>query len=545
MELFKGRHKKLKYTAAIIFLVFGCIATLGALTYASMTSTAQYQVNNLRVEQKDTALVVTWDETDAAGYELFLQRNGERPRVYTAEENNCSIEPEVLDQEYRVTVTAVNAFGGLSAAKSQNIQTKKLDQTIETEEEKFVGIEEHSRAMEAQAHGEMTYSSSDPSIVEVSAKGVMKYMSEGRAEITVKVAEGNQYKAAKKTVPITVYPDQLDTPQLKLDSKTDVIATLSWEPVEYARGYILKKYDPAKKKYVKFQKYGKDTVSADVVRDQAKYQLMATAKVEGDQIESDPSKTVKVKSTAESAESYGSSHNLLTLDHSTLEMVASISGSGGASVPQSMSHVGDNYVVTFVDHGGSTGVFAVYDKDGNRLDTVGISGMGHANGSTYNPNTNRIYTVKTHRQIRSAECSAYNPETGERESVFTLPRVTSGIAYDSTTNKYCLSKGNEIYLTDDEFNVEEFIWKRIRYNHAQDIGAYNGVAMVCTWVAGNESYIDLYRTTDGAYLGSYNVPIGEIESCFVDDKHLIILMNNATGGWGDCIVRTAEPIALP
>ena len=114
-----------------------------------------------------------------------------------------------------------------------------------------------------------------------------------------------------------------------------------------------------------------------------------------------------------------------------------------------------------------------------------------------------------------------------------------------TNNKYYLSKGNEIYVCDDEFNVEKFIWKRIRYNHAQDIGAYNGVAMVCTWVSGNTSYIDLYRISDGAYLGSYDVSIGEIESCFVDDKHLIILMNNGTGGMGDCILRTVDPIAIP
>ena len=99
-------------------------------------------------------------------------------------------------------------------------------------------------------------------------------------------------------------------------------------------------------------------------------------------------------------------------------------------------------------------------------------------------------------------------------------------------------------MTDSDFKVEQFIWKRIRYNHAQDIGGHNGVALVCTWVSGNESYIDLYRTSDGAYLGGYRVPIGEIESCFVDDRHLIILMNNATR-YGDCILRTKEPIDLP
>ena len=48
-----------------------------------------------------------------------------------------------------------------------------------------------------------------------------------------------------------------------------------------------------------------------------------------------------------------------------------------------------------------------------------------------------------------------------------------------------------------------------------------------------------------AYLGSYDVSIGEIESCFMDNKHLVILMNNGTGGMGDCILRTVDPVELP
>ncbi|MBQ9014794.1 MAG: hypothetical protein IJ109_01615 [Firmicutes bacterium] len=543
--LFKGRHQALKYTAAMIFMVAACVATMGTLAFTSMISTGQYEVTGLDVKQDGTGLEVNWEDADADGYEVFLQTNGERPKIYRAQEPHCRIELDVLDLEYRVTVTAVNRIGGLSAATSDNVTTQKLEQTVETEKDKYVGLEDKKGPLEAEAHGDITYTSSDPSVVAVSRKGVMSYKKDGHAEVTIQVAEGDQYKAAEKTVAVTVYPDTLDTPQMKVGDKTDTTVTLRWDPVEYAKGYTLRRYDPAKKKYRDLMEFTGDTISVEMPRDQAKYKLKATATVGEDQIESEPSEAVKVKATAASAESYGGSHNLMTLDGSNMEVVAHISGSGGASVPQSMSHVGNNYVVTYVDHGGSTGALVTYSNQGERLDTTGISGMGHANGSTYNPNTKRVYTVKTHRQIRSAECSAYDPETGSREKVFQLPKVTSGIAYDWTNNKYCLSKGNEIYVCDDEFNVEKFIWKRIRYNHAQDIGAYNGVAMVCTWVAGNTSYIDLYRISDGAYLGSYNVPIGEIESCFVDDKHLVILMNNGTGGMGDCILRTVDPIAIP
>lgn len=543
--IFTGRFRTIKYIATVLFLIGACIAGLGALAFTSLTSTAQYQVTGLQVQQQGTGLDLTWDDAGADHYGVFLQTNGERPRYFIADKNEYRVELDLLDQDYRVTVMAMNGTGGLSAAKSDEVATVKLEQTIETEKDKYVGLEDKSRDLEAEAHGKVTYESSNPKVVEVSDKGVMSFISDGRAEITMNVREGDQYKAARKTVPVTVYPDTLETPQLTVSKKKNTSVTLSWEPVEYAKGYTLRRLDPAKEKYRDLMDFSGETISVELPRDQAKYKLIATAEVGEDRIESDPSEEVKVKSAAEKADTYVSAYDLKTLDHSNLEVVASIDGSGRASVPQSMSKVGDKYVVTYVDHGGSTGALVAYNNEGQRLESVAISGMGHANGSTYNPNTDRIYTVRTHRQIRSATCSAYDPATGEMEKSFDLPRVTSGIAYDETNNKYILSKGRELYLCDDEFNVEKFVRKRARYNHAQDIGAYNGVAMVCTWVSGNTSYIDLYRTSDGGYLGSYNVPIGEIESCFVDNKYLIILMNNGTGGLGDCILRTAEPIELP
>ena len=552
--LFKGRFVPIKYTAAIVFIVAACVATMGALFFTSMTSTAQYRVSNLEVVQYGTALHLSWDTEDisdrdkddgAAGYMVFLQENGERPQLFQTAENECDISLDVLDREYRVTVTAMNRAGGLSAAVSDNIMTHKLSQTIETEKEKFIGLKNKARDMEEEANSEMTFSSSDESIVEISKDGIMSYKNDGKARITITAEENDQYRSTRKTVPVTVYPDVLDTPIMKKESKTATEVTLSWEPVEYAKGYTLRKYDPARDKYRDIMEMEGTETSVTLPRDEAKYKVKATAMVAGDQIESDPSEEIDVAAAAAKAQSFGASHNLGTLNSSNLEVVARIDGVGSASVPQSMSHVGDSYVVTFVNFAGSVGALVSYSNTGEYQGSTGISGMGHANGSTYNPNTGHIYTVKTHREIRSASCTAFDAATGETARNFTLPRTTSGIAYDETNNKYYLSKGNELYICDSDFNVEKFIWKRIRYNHAQDIGGHNGVVMVCTWVSGNTSYIDLYRVKDGAYLGSYNVPIGEIESCFMDNKHLIILMNNGTGGLGDCILRTRDPVELP
>ena len=49
---------------------------------------------------------------------------------------------------------------------------------------------------------------------------------------------------------------------------------------------------------------------------------------------------------------------------------------------------------------------------------------------------------------------------------------------------------------------------------------------------------------DGAYLGSYDVSLGEIESCAVDDGYLVILMN-VQGSMEDKIYKTKKRIAIP
>ena len=247
--LFHGRFRKLKYAGLLLLLIAACIATMGMLFFTSMTSTAQYEVSGLKVEQDGTGLEISWDPTDADVYEVFLQQNGEWPKRYLVDENRCRIDLDVLDQEYRVTVTARNNHGGLSAAESRNLMTQKLDQTIETEKEKYVGLKDKERNIEAEAHGKITYTTSNPAIVTVTKDGILQFKKDGKAEVSIHVAEGDQYNAADKTVPVTVYPDQLDTPEMKLGKVTDTDAVLRWDPVQYAKGYTLRKYSPAKDKY--------------------------------------------------------------------------------------------------------------------------------------------------------------------------------------------------------------------------------------------------------------------------------------------------------
>lgn len=544
IKIFGHRFVALKNIFAILFLVTTCIVNLGILTYLGFLDHSGYEVRNLKVQQEGINLKLTWDKEDCYGFEVYLLQDRKRPKTFMVEKNYCLIELSELNMKYNVIVTAKGEGGGNHGAQTSSIYTRKVKQEIETAKESFAGFEDGDGYVGAKAPGELTFSSSDEKIVRVGPKGGLRYGTRGRAEVTINAGETPQYRPGRKTVAITVYPEALETPVLKVANKDEFTSTLSWDKVAFAQGYILQKYSPVQDAYETFKECKADENTVTLQRNQAKYRVKAVAKVEDVEVESKHSEAAEVQSTAATAETYGGYKNLKTLDHSNLEIVTSVKGIGRASVPQSMSLVNGNLVIAYASHDGNTGALVAYDQDGNRVQEASVSGMGHGNGSTYNPYTGRIYTVKTHKGVRSNLCTVYDGASFSNVGTFSLPRQTSGMAYDECNNKFYLAKGNELYVTDSDFNVEHAYGKFIRYNHAQDIGGHNGVVMVCTWVAGNESYIDLYRISDGAYLGSYNVPIGEIESCFIDDKHLVVLMNNATGS-GDCIMRTIDPVVIP
>lgn len=544
-KIFGKKHLRLKTAGAVAFLVAACMSTLGVLTYIGVLDDSRYEVSGLTIKQNGLGLDVTWNEEECDGYEVFLFQNGELPQAIQVEENKCRIELEELGKDYKVVVTAKTEDGASKGAASKKIHAVKIAQPIETSKEEFAGFEGNADNLKAKAPEQIEYVSTNEEVVEVNENGTLEYKKPGEAEIKIKAEEGKQYRKGEKRIEVTVFPDQLKAPEAKLAKEEDTTVTVRWSEVAFAQKYNVMKRNPVDGNYELVEETDAKTRSIELPRSHAIYKVRATAEVEGESVESALSKEVKVKSPAESAETYSSYNNLRTLDHDSLELITNVNGLGNATVPQSMSLVNGNFVISYASHSGNAGALVEYDQNGNRVRESSTSGMGHANGSTYNPNTGKIYTVRTHRSIWSPLCTTFNAEDFSGAGSFNLPKNCSGIAYDGTLNKYYLSKGNEIYITDTDFKVEKFIWKKIRYNHAQDIGGAEGVVMVCTWVSGNESYIDMYRATDGAYIGGYSVPIGEIESVVMVDKHLVLLMNNSGGGNVDQLLRTVEPVALP
>lgn len=536
---------KSKIHVAVAILAAACIGAFAVFVFAEGPPVITEKVTGLELIQDGTAINITWDDMECDGYDLTYTCEGRTTPVYDIETNTYTIEDVALNKYYSVTVSAKLRSGYNSREADAEIFTEKLKQKIKVNTDSFDGFKGDTFTIKASGFGDISFEAGSKKTASVNDKGKVKLKKSGHTDITVQASGDGLHQSGSKKIRVNVYPKTLAEPgRISAENISDTRVKIKWDPVDFASSYSVLKKNAATGKFEEAAESDGDGNYVEITRDAGSYAVKAHATVHETRIDGRLSKSVEVTGCADGAKTYSSAHNIGSLNESNLELVRVINGDGGTRVPQSLTLKDGNYVVAYVNHGGTEGKFITYSSSGECIDIVSASGMGHANGSAYNPNTDKFYVVKTHKNIKSATCSTYSGDTKASEGSFELPRVTSGIAYDISSNKYYLSKGNEIYVCSSEFEVEKFIHKSARYDHAQDIGAYNGVVLVCTWVSGNTSYIDMYRASDGGYLGSYDVSIGEIESCVVDDGYLVILMNTI-GSSKDRIYRTKERIAIP
>ena len=539
----KRHNKRLFREILLVFLAI--LLASSVLLFVKGPDIITKSVRGLTLEQDGFDINVSWKEMDCEGYDITIQCEGRRTMV-PVEDNSYTIHNIFLFKTYSVTVTARLKSGHNSRAASADIVTEKIKQDTTVDVKYYEGLAGDEFKVTATGIGPITFSSEDKELATVNERGRIKLHHSGHTKVIATAAGDGIYDVGTAEVEIDIFPDELDQPKkpsVKYISNSR--ALLEWKPVEYAKSYRILKKNIVTGKYKKLFDTEDASTSAEVTRATGKYAIKPLSYVRDVNLEGPKSDSFEIKGAAAKAKSYSSSKIIKNLNGDNLTVFRQINGDGKTRVPQSLSQTDDSYVVSYVNMGGSTGKLISYDKDdGECTSIVPASGMGHANGTTYNPNTNKFYVVKTHKSYKTNSCSTYDGTTKASKGSFDLPKITSGIAYDESNNKFYLSKGNEIYVCDSKFNVEKFIPKRIRYNHAQDVGAYNGVVLVCTWVSGSKSFIDMYRASDGDYLGSYNVSIGEVESCVVDDGYLVILMNKI-GTSKDYIYKTKERIDIP
>ena len=155
-----------------------------------------------------------------------------------------------------------------------------------------------------------------------------------------------------------------------------------------------------------------------------------------------------------------------------------------------------------------------------------VERIGHANGATYNYKTGEylIAPSTTPNTLNLTGLYSFNIDI-EKEDVilnnneFLNGIYTNRIGYDRTLDVYATGTGEETVIYDYVNNVELKRFSQLRGGN-QDITIHNGVI----YKANSTGYVDLYRITDGGYLGSYNFSFFEIEDLEVLDDNTFLLL---------------------
>ena len=182
----------------------------------------------------------TFSEKKADGYFNVENSNRGQEGCIIFRPENMSYQPgdtfEVqitgLDQtvSYKVKFFSVNSTSGSDEKeKESKITAKDITKTFSTS--KF------SINAKTSGKGKMTYKVADKKIATVREDGVVILKNYGKTKITIRVAASGKYKAAEKTITLTVKPVKTKISSIKSTAKGSF--TLKWKQDKKATGYII------------------------------------------------------------------------------------------------------------------------------------------------------------------------------------------------------------------------------------------------------------------------------------------------------------------
>lgn len=504
------------------------------------------QVGHLRLTQEGTEVDANWDEMDCRGYMVNCFINGRLTESHVVRDNMYTMKGVQPGDICEVIVRARILFGLPSLAAKATLRADKVKQIIAVEKTSYYGFAGNDFKLDASANGDLKYRSSDESIAAVDSKGRVTLGIDGEAEISIS-AEGNGYFTdAERTVTVFVYPAMLDKiTGAAVENLSPTKALIRWNQDEYATGYKVLRKNPATDEYEELKETTYDVNYLEVVRNDYDYTVKGIAEVDGQRIDGKNSDVIEVRGTTEESPAYPKLKIIRKLTKADFELVTVPQGGPKARIPQGISVTGNQYLVTYANRKSTIAYLLSYNKKNGKLKkTTRIDEVGHGNGCAYDPYTEKLYVLAGKKGNYFGKCYVYDPKTHKRIRKISLPVAATGISFDISTNKFYLALGDEMYVCNSNFRLEKTLKKTVRYVNPQDIGAYNSAFLVCTWIEKNKSFIDVYRVSDGAYLGTYDVSLGEIESCTIDDGYLVVLMNTI-GSIDDKIYRTKKRIAIP
>ncbi|MBQ9272618.1 MAG: SH3 domain-containing protein [Mogibacterium sp.] len=233
----------------------------------------------------------------------------------------------------------------------------------------------------------------------------------------------------------------------------------------------------------------------------------------------------------------GKARVVYTFTPDNCRKIMAVKGFDNAKVPQGFTFTGSEYYILYGMAAGQS--IVKYSANGTRLTESKFSFcIGHPNGITWDPVTRLCYVFKGNQKT----IYTYNPATNKFGKSKT-PYSSSGCGYDKTTNSiYATSHtGIRAYSADGKFTHKKLFSRCSHgiFHYIQDCGA--GQGYIFHGISGankkTTNFLDIYRASDSAYLGSIKITIGEIESAVVGNDGFVQLLIN-TSGETDYIWRT-------
>ena len=226
--------------------------------------------------------------------------------------------------------------------------------------------------------------------------------------------------------------------------------------------------------------------------------------------------SVLSKSNLSKLKSYKDVTILDTITKEESQKKVSVVGEKHIGIAQGFCVTNDYFITAQINSSNTKALIQMYNKNsGKQIKSVTVGNFHHANGMAYNKSNDSIYVaLNDGKKYLSFPLSDLKSNGKITSNSHQFSKSISGIAYDRIYNQYYFAKGGRVYVADSNFKLIRTI-KKIRSGIPQDIGGYNGIIMVVVYLGSSEgNAIDLYRFTDGAYLGSYKVkfPGWELES---------------------------------
>lgn len=236
------------------------------------------------------------------------------------------------------------------------------------------------------------------------------------------------------------------------------------------------------------------------------------------------------KGKAKLNKTYSSVKILDTISKSDFGIRSTVTSTSGVKIAQSFAVVNNYYVVVHNNTLNTKAYVGVYDKHTNKKVNNFSTSLGHANGTTHNSKTDKIYV--THGALSRSKVHYFSASSiGSKKSISVkstnVSRSVSGVAYDDSTGKLYYASGNGIYEYSGGSMKHRVTRKSFLFGSSQDFCVHNGIVYDTRTNGGNT--IDIYKVS-GGYLGSYRVKISghEIESIdyYGEGNKMAVLFNH-------------------